>query len=152
MIILRYHRSRLRLIVGTTVFLLSISALLYWLASLSEFQGVTLWVVIALFVGNFALGSYELWSTIRQPRDFECELTESTIRCVCPVARMGSTFDISLDDLIAIEVTSDDTPRVDLLTRHGSRYWLTSNFGNPVRRFVTQLRSLRPQLEYKLNA
>lgn len=130
------------------MFLLSIGPVLYWLASMSQFQGITLWISIVLFVGNFGFGSYELWSAVRQPVDFECELTDSKIRCVCPVARMGSTFEIPLDDLIAIEVTGDDTPRIDLLTRNGGRYWLTSNFGNPVRRFVTHLRAFRPHLEY----
>lgn len=145
---LRYRRSRLRTIIGTTVFLLSIGPLMYWLASMSEFQGLTLWISIVLFVVNFGLGSYELWFTVRQPQDFECELTDSEIRCICPVTRMGSTFHISLDELVAIEVSSDDSPRTELLTRSGNRYWLTSNFGNPVGRFVTQLRTLRPQLSY----
>ncbi len=145
---LRYRRSRLRTIVGTTVFLLLIGPFLYWLASLAEFQDAAFWVLITLFVGNLGFGLYELWAVIRQPQDFECELTDSTIRCVCPVPRMGSTFDIPLDELVAIEVTSDDSPRIHLLTRNGSRYWLTSNFGNPARRFVTHLRSLRPQVEY----
>lgn len=145
---LRYRRSQLFTIVGIIVFLLAIGPFLYWLASMDEFQGATLWVSIALFVGNFSLGSYELWTMVRQPRDFECELTDSAIRCVCPVAHLGSTFDIPLDDLVAIEVSSDDSPRTELLTRNGNRYWLTSNFGNPVRRFVTQLRTLRPQLPY----
>lgn len=145
---LRYQRSRLRTIAGLTVFLLSIGPFLYWLASMAEFRGATLWVSIVLFVGNFSLGSYELWTTVRQPRDFECELTDSAIRCVCPAAHLGSTFDIPLDDLVAIEVSSDDSPRTELLTRSGNRYWLTSNFGNPVGRFVTQLRTLQPQLSY----
>ncbi len=145
---LRYRRSRLRLIVGTILFLLAIGPFSYWLASLAEFQGATLWIAIALFVGNLALGSYELWSLVRQPQDFECELTESTIRCVCPASHLGSSFDISLDDLVAIEVSSDDSPRIELLTCQGSRYWLTSNFGNPVQRFVTQLKSLRPNLAH----
>jgi len=73
-----------------------------------QFQGAPLWICVALFVVNFAFGSHTLWAAAKQPNDFECELTDNAIRCVCPVNGMGATFDIALDDLEGIEVVSSN--------------------------------------------
>lgn len=148
MSILRHRRSRSRIIAGSVLFLLAIGPFHYWIASIFQFHGEPLWICIAVFSGNFALGSYTLWAAAKQPNDFECELTETAIRCVCPVNGMGSTFDIAIDELKGIEAIGDDPPRIELLNCNGTRVWLTSNFGNPARQFVSQLRTLCPDLEY----
>ena len=60
---------------------------------------------------------------------------------------LGDSFDPALDELAAIRRDSFSEKYL-LVTRDGKEFWLTSNFGNRLRRFVEAIRQLRPDGEY----
>ena len=60
---------------------------------------------------------------------------------------LGDSFDLALDELAAIRHDSVGEKYL-LVTRDGKEFWLTSNFGNRLWRFVEAIRQLRPEVEY----
>ncbi len=111
------------------------------------FQTHTNMLIGAVCVANLILGGYAFLALWRQDKDFICEIDSEKIRCVCPSASMGDTFEIAIKELQAIIVDSD-RPKIELVDSQQIHYWLTFNFGNPAWRFVHRIRQLRPDIEY----
>lgn len=97
------------------------------------------WTLSILVLGGLAVAiqTYALWQVHRQDGDFCCILSEDRIRCECPVASLGTSFDIALTEIIDVE---DDEGRCVITTRDGKRLWLTRAFGNPAFEFYEALK------------
>jgi len=97
----------------------------------------------AIVLVVFSIFLYYAVVNIRANKTFICELDDDEIRCVCPVKACGESFTLRLGDVTTVERHEEgDSHRWYLHDTTGRRYWLTSNYGNPVDEFVALLRTL----------
>lgn len=90
---------------------------------------------------------YVAITKIRRNETFVCLLDDELIECVCPVKERGDSFRLRLDDVVRIEQQKEgERQRWYLHDLDGNRYWLTDAYRNPVKKFVRQIRELKPNL------
>ena len=80
---------------------------------------------------------------------FVCRITTEDLECVCPVAGCGQTFRIQVKEIAKIESRSSGSrfQRWYVWDRAGQCHWLTPNYDNPVEKFLSTIRQLRPDVE-----
>ncbi len=82
---------------------------------------------------------------------FSCRIDEERLTCTCPVPGTGDTFSVLLKDITTIELAEesigDHRHRYWYVwDRSGRRYWLTTNYGNPVDLFIDVVRDIVPNV------
>jgi hypothetical protein len=78
---------------------------------------------------------------------FVCRLSRHALECDCPVSGCGETFAVAISEIRTVEKVTpleSDPPRWYIVAESGHRYWLTSNYGNPVERFVEAVKEINP--------
>lgn len=108
--------------------------------------------MICLFgVGIAAIGIILGWMNYRANDYFECVVTLTRIRCTSPVSGFGNSFDLPILQIVRIErENSGESYRYYLHDAEGNRYWLTGNYGNPVRWILDTLLEVNPNIENDL--
>ena len=119
---------------------LAVCELEAWLAAAAALAILTF--VAAAIVAYAALN-------IAARSEFVCRLDDKTFECISPVWGCGESFKLPVADIIRIEKerSSDDDHRLYLCDKSGGRYWLTSNYDNPVDTFLERLRELNPKIQ-----
>jgi hypothetical protein len=81
------------------------------------------------------LAANSVWEIIRN-QEFSCRIDEEYLECNSP-KYSGDSFKLKISDIAKIcKETGSESPSWYIYNTAGHRYWLTSNYGNPVRRFV----------------
>jgi len=111
-------------------------------------KGIVAWcaITIALAVATVVIPS--IVGIVRN-REFVCRLTSESLECQCPGWGNGQTCNVRVADIVKIQYkgSRDDNMGREIFDRAGNVYWLTRNFGNPVRTIVTTLCELNKAIE-----
>jgi len=91
-----------------------------------------------------ALTGHALWQIVRN-REFVCRLDGEIIECIAPDRTSGNSFRLRIADIAKIEKTTQlEATWWYLRDRDGNRHWLTSNYGNPVHKFLSAIEEINP--------
>lgn len=91
-----------------------------------------------------ALAVHAVWEIVRNG-EFTCRIDDEIIECVSPNQASGNSFRLQIADIAKIEKTTQcDSAWWYLWDKDGNRYWLTSNFGNPVHKFLNAIEEINP--------
>lgn len=101
-------------------------------------------ITIELVVVAFAIHYAKV--NIRASDTFICRMDDNQITCVCPVPDCGESFSLPIKTIVRIdrEETGECGYRWYLWDASGHRFWLTTNYDNPVERFLDAIRDRNP--------
>lgn len=110
----------------------------WWVLALAGLIGGAFTLAVLLYAGA------NIWAR----GDFVCRLDSERFTCVSPADGCGDSFDLAIGDITKIEREdwSDDC-RWYVWDTEGHRYWVSSNYGNPVYKFIEMLERVRPGIE-----
>lgn len=114
-----------------------------WLESQSHIViFVVIEVVVAVFVAWYAFENLKSGDT------FSCRIDDKDLTCHCPVSGCGESFRLPIDEIARLEKHDwgDGSCRWYIWDRSGRRYWLTSNYDNPVEQFIGEVRRRVPKV------
>ena len=85
---------------------------------------------------------------IRANSTFVCEIDDEQIRCVSHVKLCGESFSILIRDIAKIERANEGEGSHCwyVWNKAGQRFWLTSNYNNPVNNFIDAIRERCPDV------
>jgi hypothetical protein len=121
-------------------------------------MGVFLWflspptlflVAFITIVGVVAsIAIYNAVVNLQCKRTFVCRIDDEQISCVSPVSNCGESFSIPIRTIARIErMDGGESPyRWYIWNQAGERFWLTSNYDNPVDSFVDAIRERCPDV------
>jgi hypothetical protein len=143
-----HHRSRKRILIANGLSMIVIGPFAFGIASLSHFQGPTMWIASFLFVANMGLFGWNTWNVVRHNRDFVCLLTNERLVCQSPDESLACSFDIPITEIVKLSEIdqSEGGPRFSIHTQSGHAFTLTYNFGNPASVFFEELRKILPAI------
>jgi hypothetical protein len=94
---------------------------------------------------------FAAWQITRRAT-FHCRLSSQILECLCPVKCIGESFVVPVHEIAKIErhrqPGGESEFRWYIWDSSGNRYWLTDGYGNPVRRFVAQIKELCPSVPH----
>jgi hypothetical protein len=158
MSILEHRQSTRREGIGTLVIaavtvagLIAIQVLLFEYAFLDGWQENKFFLVG--FYGILALVTAVIVAygvaNIVKNQEFICRVDGEAIECISPVKACGESFRLPLAEIAKIEVkTGSDSAEFYLYDRAGSRYQLTTNYGNPGRKIIETILKLNPAVAH----
>jgi hypothetical protein len=71
---------------------------------------------------------------------FVCRISEDVLECFGAAPGSGDAFSIAITDIVIIE--KKDSHWWYVIDKSGHRHWLTTNYDNPVQRFVEVIKRL----------
>lgn len=110
--------------------------------------GRSIWSILVLAISSIGVGYTVV--NIRSGGVFRCHLTAHEFIQEIPVQSCGENFRIRLDTITKIERhdTGGEGPSEEwYLHTDSGRYRITSNYENPVRKFVEALRNYKSEIE-----
>ncbi len=103
------------------------------------------------FIVVIGLVSWIFWlrclhENYRSHRDFTFSVTSDSIVCECPSPLLGDSFQLSFQDIKAIDIESNynGTHRCFVVDRSGTEYDLSYAYRNPVDRILNAIEKLSP--------
>ena len=135
---------------GMTAFVL---ALVSWTSADRMF------IILFVFIGVVIFGTL-CWSAalhLKSEEDFVCRIDDDEVVCISPslngpeFLKKVESFSIRLKDIARLEDEHDTEcsgrSRWYIWTTSGQRFLLTSNYDNPVKKFVEAIRKRIPDIE-----
>jgi hypothetical protein len=82
--------------------------------------------------------------------EFVCRISKEILECFGGAPGSGKTFSLAVSDIEALENKSGEN-RTDwyIFDKSGSKYWLTTNYNNPAKRFIEVLMELNPNIKVR---
>lgn len=141
-----YRRSWKFEIVASLLTVLAAAAMFYFFLPLawSAMARTILWIACGV---NILFFTFRIVVLLRKRTDFLCTLNDEYLECRAPELSSTHTFRLALDEVAEIcRDSSGDHVSYRLKTRDGQSIWLTTNYGNPVRKFVSRMLKSRPEI------
>jgi len=108
-------------------------------------RGFQQFIIVVGLLG-VAIAGHAVWQ-IASNREFVCRIDGEIIECIAPDRFSGNNFRLRIADIVKIEKST----RLEsywwyLRDKDGNRYWLTSNFGNPIHKFLNAIEEINPAI------
>jgi hypothetical protein len=115
-----------------------------WIWQQDRFFVITFLVIEAMIAAGL---THYAAVNLHHRKDFECRIDDERLECVSPVEGCGENFSLSIAEIVRIEKEKwVDSCRWYIWSADGHRYWLTSNYDNPVEGFIEAIRQRVPDI------